>query len=800
MSGTVCWLLAVATTAAAPLGEPPRQTLSPCHAARLVAEVTDPDEWPEDDTKRAVVICDQVIASSDAAPVRAVAYQMKGRALAKAGRTADALDAFRQSARSPLADPAFVYPVALLDGTFDRMSSADKAGLLLRLARQTHSHPYAAELYGCAAVSLMQSGDLDGASGLAKDQLATHPTGQKLAACLGGIHVLRGRPADGDRVVDQFLRLAPNKGSLAEMFDLRANACMRLGRFGAANGSCLRAISLRPDPTPSGGAALLFCRVASTCLDQGRPANACLAAKRVLSVRPGEALPWLLLARATAARNDNPSALSFVEAAARLGPLDEAGQALHRRLVAACGQAGVVAAHMIVPTDAELLDAVLECDRVEDFFDPDPKTLLAQCERALAGLPAQDADRRARVLMLQAAAAGRLLQVDAMTTAFRQAVVAGCRDAEAVLCVEEAERPLPGGPAERLSRYADLLDRVRPDKSVAGLYGEMAKLAELTGRADQADEYIKLGREADSKNGWFLSNVCRVLTDRGRTAEAVELVDAFVEEQPGSRHVPRMWCRKAEAHLAAGRPREALGAALASNKLCRYPGDGPCRVDNGVTLAKAYRAVGKPASALYAATRSAELYEGRADTHLVKSLALMDLDEPSEAVDSSSRAAALAPLAVSAHRLHGDALAASGRGGAALAAYQRALALDQSDERALFGVAVLRATSRDGKVFDAAEALRLSQRGLNRPGRAISVSSWQRVVAASHWAAGDRKMASQHFANAQKLAAERNGNAGANSPVAASREALVSKRISESMAASQPGSPLSLSAFTLGEE
>ena len=324
---------------------------------------------------------------------------------------------------------------------------------------------------------------------------------------------------------------------------------------------------------------------------------------------------------------------------------------ISRAVLAAAGVALGLAARAQPPAAVEPLAirftaanarlALAEAADMQDLFDPTPATVLSICDRVL-DQQGVDPALRCKAFRFKGEASALLLRLGDARAAYREAIKLGCTDAAAIALVDAADRPTAGlSDAALAGRLRTQIQRAGPDKSAAGAYGELAKLAEAGGRAKEADGHLGTGRALDPANWLLLDCECAILTDRGRHAEVIAAVDQFVERRPDSPHAPQLLARKAEALRAAGRDRDAIRVALAADKMCVWPGQAGTRVDTGVTLSLAYLALGKPATALYAVERSLNLYEAHAPAHDARAIALARLGHTVEAERSIRRAAAL---------------------------------------------------------------------------------------------------------------------------------------------------------------
>lgn len=144
----------------------------------------------------------------------------------------------------------------------------------------------------------------------------------------------------------------------------------------------------------------------------------------------------------------------------------------------------------------------------------------------------------------------------------------------------------------------------------------------------------------------------------------------------------------------AGRAGEAIAGYSAA--LALAPGDVAAWLNRGSTLL----ASGDAAAALADFSRAAALAPDDALPAINRAAALRALSRPAEALDAAAAAAARWPGHAAAQALHGVVLADLRRHGAALAAYDRALACDVTADTVGHRAASLRALDRHGEALD----------------------------------------------------------------------------------------------------
>lgn len=221
------------------------------------------------------------------------------------------------------------------------------------------------------------------------------------------------------------------------------------------------------------------------------------------------------------------------------------------------------------------------------------------------------------------------------------------------------------------------------------------RLILLRRRTDDAD--------ADSTIDFLIA---RSLVRSGRAAEALEILDPMVEQQPGrpAAHYGRALALRALgdregalvaqrrglsldptsawAHLSSavllrelGRFEEALAAARQAQRL-----DDDAR-DGLTEEAHILRFMGRLAEAAAAARRAVALDPSYAPAHAAVGHALLRRNEDVAALVAFETALRLAPHLADGHTGRGQALAAMGRAPDALEALARAIALDATDHR-----------------------------------------------------------------------------------------------------------------------
>lgn len=209
----------------------------------------------------------------------------------------------------------------------------------------------------------------------------------------------------------------------------------------------------------------------------------------------------------------------------------------------------------------------------------------------------------------------------------------------------------------------------------AGMYELAGRLAMMGHEYDKAVESFQRARDVDSRNIRYMESLARALFAAGRYGEAAEnLADVIAHETIKTSAWAHLML--GDAQMAQGKPHQAFEAYFtATERAPEDPGVWVCLANSALATHDSPRAI-------LAARKALKLEPAHVEAAIVLGYALLQDNQPAEALKTLSRAADAHGDNLMIQCLLGRAYAANGQAAQALRCYARAVKMDPSNRLA----------------------------------------------------------------------------------------------------------------------